>query len=174
MPITALPTLDRTSPTFKADTDLFFGTKLPAFSVEAEAARVTIVAAESSAATSATTATTQAATATTQASLATTNGAAQVALATTQANLATTNGAAQVTLAAAQVALAQSVANYKGLWSALTGALAMPASVSHQGQFWALNNALADVTLAVPGVSAAWTAIGGGGELADALFYSMF
>lgn len=111
-------------------------------------------------------ATTQAGIAATQAGLATTNGATQVALATTQANLATTNGAAQVTLAttartAAETAasLAASSANYKGLWSSLTGALNMPASVSHNGAFWALNTNLANVTTATPGVSASWTAI---------------
>ena len=42
MAITALPSLDRTSTTFKADTDTFFGTQLPLFSVQAEAARVEI------------------------------------------------------------------------------------------------------------------------------------
>jgi hypothetical protein len=42
MTITALPSLVRTSPTFKTEVDLFFGTELPTFSVEAEAARVEI------------------------------------------------------------------------------------------------------------------------------------
>lgn len=47
-------------------------------------------------------------------------------------------------------------ANFKGEWSGLTGALAKPASVAHQGRFWLLLNNLADVTTAVPGVSASW------------------
>lgn len=42
MTITALPSLSRISPTFKEEVDTFFGTQLPTFSVEAEAARVEI------------------------------------------------------------------------------------------------------------------------------------
>jgi hypothetical protein len=45
MPITPLPALDRTSATFRTDTDTFFGVQLPAFSVEVEAARLAIAAA---------------------------------------------------------------------------------------------------------------------------------
>ncbi len=60
MSIDALPALDRTSPTFKADVDLFFGTKLPAFSTQVEAARQEVVAKEASATSAATTATTKA------------------------------------------------------------------------------------------------------------------
>jgi len=73
MTITALPSLDRTDPTFREDVDLFFGTQLPAFSVEAEAARVEINANTSTASTAATTATTQAGIATTKAGEATTS-----------------------------------------------------------------------------------------------------
>ena len=46
MPITALPALDRTSATFKADLDTYFLTSLPTFSTQAEAARAAIVASE--------------------------------------------------------------------------------------------------------------------------------
>ena len=56
----------------------------------------------------------------------------------------------------ALTSVAAAAANYKGLWSALTGALNMPASVSHNGNYWALNANLADVTAATPGVSASW------------------
>jgi hypothetical protein len=42
MSITALPALDRTSAEFRANTDVFFGMQLPAFSTQAEAARVEI------------------------------------------------------------------------------------------------------------------------------------
>ena len=42
MTIPALTALDRTASTFRADVDTFFATDLPAFSVAAEAARVTI------------------------------------------------------------------------------------------------------------------------------------
>lgn len=48
-------------------------------------------------------------------------------------------------------------ANFKGDWSTLTGALAIPASVRHNGRFWLLLANVADVTLAVPGVSASWS-----------------
>jgi len=67
MTITALPSLNRTDPTFKADVDTFFGTDLPQFSIEAEAARVEINANTETASTAASTATTQAGVATTQA-----------------------------------------------------------------------------------------------------------
>ncbi|MDO9277126.1 MAG: hypothetical protein Q7U05_01005 [Polaromonas sp.] len=80
MTITALPSLDRTASTFRSDTDTFFATQLPAFSVEAEAARVEIN--ENTA-----TATAAAIEATDQAALATINGAAQLVFATEQAEL---------------------------------------------------------------------------------------
>lgn len=57
---------------------------------------------------------------------------------------------------AASVSLAS--ANFKGQWSGLTGALSKPASTSHAGRFWLLLDNLADVTAAVPGVSASWLA----------------
>ena len=122
---------------------------------------------------------------------------AQTSDAAAQANLATTNGAAQVALAAAQVALAAaqagiattqattaatsataassaaSSAGFAGAWSSLTGALATPASVSHNGQFWALSVSLADVTTAEPGVDARWYAVGGISE-SDTLFINFF
>lgn len=52
-----------------------------------------------------------------------------------------------------------SMSEFKGYWSSLTGALAIPASVSHLGQFWALLESVADVTLEVPSVSAKWQKI---------------
>lgn len=58
---------------------------------------------------------------------------------------------------------AASAANYKGAWSALTGALAIPASVSHAGKLWLLVSNVADVTAHQPGVSGQWIKIGGGG-----------
>jgi len=42
------------------------------------------------------------------------------------------------------------VANYKGLWSSLTGSLSTPASVSHNNAFWLLNTNLVDVTASEP------------------------
>lgn len=57
------------------------------------------------------------------------------------------------------VAMADSAAgaaNFKGAWSALTGALNMPASVSHSGRLWLLTANLANVATATPGVSGSW------------------
>ena len=58
--------------------------------------------------------------------------------------------------------LAASTANFKGNWSDLTGALNMPACVRHSGRFWVLLANLANVTTAVPGVSASWAALDAG------------
>jgi len=66
---------------------------------------------------------------------------------------------ASATAAAAAASASASLTAFKGNWSALTGALAMPASVLHNGKFWALLAPLADVTAAVPGSSASWAAI---------------
>lgn len=75
-------------------------------------------------------------------------------------------GSAAAALSSANTAATSaSGANFKGNWSALTGALAMPASVAHLGAFWALNTPLANVTTAVPGVSAVWTKIKTGAEV---------
>lgn len=73
MPITALPALDRTSANFKANVDTFFGSQLPTFSTEAEAARVEINNNTTSASTSASTATTKASEALTSANNAATS-----------------------------------------------------------------------------------------------------
>lgn len=52
--------------------------------------------------------------------------------------------------------IAAAIANYKGPWSGLTGALAIPAAVSHSGKLWLLLSSVADVTTKVPGVAAEW------------------
>lgn len=65
-----------------------------------------------------------------------------------------TNAAA--TTAASASASAVAAANYKGEWSTLTGALAIPASVSHGGVVWVLKANVADVTAHTPGVSTQW------------------
>lgn len=124
--ITPLRTLDRTSPTFKADCNAFFGSEMHTFSVEAEAARQEINA------------------------NATTTAANAIAAASSKA--------------AAQASEANMVAmaNFKGTWASLAGALAKPASVFHNGVFWALVNNVADVTTSQPGVSADWLVVGGG------------
>lgn len=92
---------------------------------------------------------------TTQANDLQTNVNAVEASATAAAVLASASAAAAQ---AAQV-LSQVAAAYKGTWSGLTGALAIPASVLHQGAFWALTASLANVTTAEPGVSASWVPI---------------
>ena len=63
--------------------------------------------------------------------------------------------AASASTAADNVAAAS---NFKGLWSSLTGSLARPASVSHNGVVYLLLADLPDVTAATPGVSASWLA----------------
>lgn len=50
-------------------------------------------------------------------------------------------------------------ANYKGLWSGLAGALAIPASVYHSGRMWVLLQNVADVTTKVPGVATEWVVL---------------
>lgn len=70
------------------------------------------------------------------------------------------NAAALAAASAADVqAVVLGAANFKGLWSSLTGSLSKPATVKDNGRFWLLLADLADVTAAVPGVSAAWTAL---------------
>ena len=67
MPITALPSLDRTSATFKTDLDSYFLSALPAFSSEANALQTDVNAKQATASAAAVTATGQAAIATAQA-----------------------------------------------------------------------------------------------------------
>lgn len=50
----------------------------------------------------------------------------------------------------------EALVGFRGAWSGLTGALAMPASVSHSGNIYALTADVADVTAHTPGVSASW------------------
>lgn len=49
-----------------------------------------------------------------------------------------------------------SAANFKGAWSGLTGALAIPASVSHLSRVWILTESVANVTTEIPGTSSKW------------------
>jgi hypothetical protein len=73
--------------------------------------------------------------------------------------------ATQTAAAIAPVSLA--AANFKGNWSALTGALAVPASVFHSGAFWTLASDLADVTAKEPGVDVEWLELETGGVEPD-------
>lgn len=67
------------------------------------------------------------------------------------------------TIEAAATASAAAIAsaNYKGLWSSLTGALAIPASVAYADKVWMLTESVADVAAHVPGVSSKWLQLGG-------------
>lgn len=66
----------------------------------------------------------------------------------------------QASAAASAAAAAASVAaaNFMGVWSSLTGPLARPASVAHNGVIYLLQEDIADVTAATPGASSAWLA----------------
>lgn len=73
------------------------------------------------------------------------------------------NAAASATAADASAQLALSykdlaagTANFKGSWSSLSGALAIPASVYHNGLTWVLLSNLANVAAAEPGISSSW------------------
>lgn len=77
---------------------------------------------------------------------------AQQITASTAASTATTkageaSGARDIALAAA---------NYKGLWSALSGSLNVPATVYHSSSIWMLTQNIASVGAEVPGVSTKW------------------
>lgn len=72
------------------------------------------------------------------------------------ANSDAVSAAADAITAANASLAAVGAANYKGEWSTLTGALAIPASVSHNGGVWVLKANLADVTTETPGVSSQW------------------
>lgn len=87
---------------------------------------------------------------------------AQQTLATEVAAVATnvynnaTEAATAATTATSASAAAVGAANFKGAWSSLSGALAIPASVSHSSKVWLLTASVADVTAHTPGVSANW------------------
>lgn len=71
-------------------------------------------------------------------------------------NTSEANAATSEANAAASASVAQSNANFKGEWSAQTGAANKPYSVSHKGATWLLLNDLADVTLSEPGITSDW------------------
>lgn len=72
----------------------------------------------------------------------------------------TYSSSASASATAAEVSA--SAVGYKGLWSAQTGSAAKPASVFHNGSFWALNNNIANVTTSEPSLTNAdWQFISG-------------
>lgn len=74
--------------------------------------------------------------------------------------------------AANSASVASGSANFKGEWSTLTGALAIPASVSHSGKVWILTASVANVAAEAPGVSTKWV-VGGGVSTGKAAALSM-
>lgn len=85
---------------------------------------------------------------------------AQEAGAQAAAAISAANGAAS----ASEVAMGAT--NFKGLWSSLTGALAKPATVKHNGRFWLLLTNLADVAASEPsGSNPDWTTLDAGVEV---------
>lgn len=85
--------------------------------------------------------------------------AAAMTTSETNASVSETNAAASEVNAAASASAAQSVANYQGAWSTLTGAYNLGISASHNSKTWRLDVNLADITLSEPGVSGDWTDI---------------
>jgi len=81
-------------------------------------------------------------------------GEVNAAAGTAGTDAATAAAAAGAATSAASSAAA--AANFKGTWSSLTGALAVPASVAHGGLLWTLLSSVADVTAKTPGVAAEW------------------
>lgn len=63
---------------------------------------------------------------------------------------------AQTALVLPASSAALGAANYAGVWSSMSGSLAVPASVYHAGRFWILLTALANVAAEEPGVGGSW------------------
>lgn len=74
----------------------------------------------------------------------------------TQAEVDALSASNSATSASNSATVSQAAANLVGNWDDQTGALNTPASVAHEGSFWALLNDLADVTTSEPGVTSDW------------------
>lgn len=74
----------------------------------------------------------------------------------TLASSAATGAQASAGAAASARDIALAAANYKGAWSVLAGALAIPATVLHNNSIWMLKESVANVALETPGVSSKW------------------
>lgn len=77
---------------------------------------------------------------------------AKSAAAASSATLASTKASD----AAAARDIVMAAVNYKGVWSSLSGALSIPASVLHNGAIWMLSQNVATVQSVTPGVSTVW------------------
>jgi hypothetical protein len=75
------------------------------------------------------------------------------------ASLSATGAAASAVVSASSATVALAAANYKGEWTALSGAATVPYSVSHLGHFWQLSSNLANVAAKTPGTDAEWVEI---------------
>lgn len=162
MAITALPSLDRTSATFKTELDTFFLTSLPTFSTQAESARLAIVASEAAAAASASTATTQAGIATTQAGNALTSANNSAASASSALNAPGTSATSTTSTAIGTGSKTVTIQTGKAYAVGQTVVLASAANVANQmiGQITAHNSGTGSLTVNV-------SAIGGSGTFAD-------
>lgn len=80
----------------------------------------------------------------------------QINMAAGQTNTNAVSAAESAALAQDGADAASSNAAYKGPWSQLTGALQIPASVSHNGTRWVLLQNVPNVAAVEPGVSSAW------------------
>lgn len=63
-------------------------------------------------------------------------------------------------------------ASYKGPWASLTGALAIPATVTYNGGYYFLTENVADVSLYVPGTSDKWVWLNPDRSLRNSLLWS--
>lgn len=84
------------------------------------------------------------------------NNAGYAAQMAGQASVHAQAAASRVDDVNAAASAAMAAVSFRGEWSALSGALAMPAVVLHRGRFWFLKSNLADVTAAQPGVASAY------------------
>lgn len=85
--------------------------------------------------------------------------ATQINTVSGEVNTNATNSAASEAAALASKNSAVAASNYAGAWSTLTGALAVPASVQHNGTLWLLLTSLANVASSQPGVTGDWAPI---------------
>ena len=72
---------------------------------------------------------------------------------------------ADAAILAANTPSVLAAANFKGLWSGLSGALNVPAMVYHLGAYWVLAANVANVATAVPGTSSSWLALPTGNNI---------
>ena len=86
-------------------------------------------------------------------------GGAAIEASQSAASTSETNAATSETNAATSASGSASSANYVGLWSSLSGALNIPASVFHSDKVWSLKYNIANVAASQPGVSSDWVAV---------------